>query len=68
MERLEARQMLHGGDDFVGQPLADTVELPEPVADFSVVDVNPSSASYDQPVSPRDYLQTVSGWYFGNAT
>ena len=60
--------MLHGGDDFVGQPLAGSAELSEPVADFAVVDVNPSSLSYDQPVSPRDYLQTVSGWYFGNAT
>lgn len=36
--------------------------------DFSVLDVNPNSATFDQPVSPKDYLMKVSGWYFGHAT
>jgi hypothetical protein len=35
---------------------------------FSLPDVNPTSASFDQEVSPRDYLQKVSAWYFGHAT
>jgi hypothetical protein len=35
---------------------------------FSLVDVNPTSATYDQPVSPRDHLERVSAWYFGHAT
>jgi hypothetical protein len=36
--------------------------------DFSLMDVNATSASYQQQVSPRDYLQQVSAWYFGHAT
>ncbi len=38
------------------------------VPDFAIVDVNPTSASVDQAVSPRDYLQKVSAWYFGHST
>lgn len=38
------------------------------VPDFALVDLNPGSASYQQSVSPRDYLQKVSAWYFGHAT
>ena len=40
----------------------------EMVPDFTLTDVNLTSSSYDQPVSPRDYLGQVSGWYFGHAT
>lgn len=36
--------------------------------DFSLLDVNPASPTANQPVSPRDYLQRVSGWYFGHST
>lgn len=36
--------------------------------DFVLTDVNPNSATALQPVSPRDYLQKVSAWYFGHAT
>ncbi len=39
-----------------------------PVADFSLEDVNATSSTVGQAVSPRDYLQKVSGWYFGHAT
>lgn len=38
------------------------------VPDFSLVDVNPTSATADQAVSPRDYLTKVSAWYFGHST
>ena len=38
------------------------------VLDFSLPDANPSSVSFGQPVSPRDYLNQVSGWYFIKAT
>ena len=38
------------------------------VLDFSLPDANPSSMSFGQPVSPRDYLNQVSGWYFIKAT
>ena len=36
--------------------------------DFALKDVNESSATHDESVSPRDYLQSVSAWYFGVAT
>jgi hypothetical protein len=38
------------------------------VPDFSLRDVNPNSATTNSDISPRDYLQTVSAWYFGHAT
>lgn len=39
-----------------------------PVQDFALVDVNTTSSSYQQSVSPRDYLEQVSAWYFGHAS
>ncbi len=37
-------------------------------ADFELIDLNANSATYQEAVSPRDYLQQVSGWYFTYAT
>jgi hypothetical protein len=45
----------------------DPPPLPGPMPDFTLVDLNPASATYDQDVSPRDYLGKVSAWYFGRA-
>jgi hypothetical protein len=39
-----------------------------PMPDFAALDVNPNSLRHNEPVSPRDYLETVSAWYFGHAT
>ena len=42
-----------------------------PTVDLSVaaiVDVNPTSASYQSEVHPDDYQGRVSAWYFGHAT
>ena len=39
-----------------------------PLPDFELVDVNATSPSNQQVISPRDYLGQVSGWYFGFAT
>ena len=44
------------------------VQHPDAIFDFSLTDVNATSATFDEPVSPRDYLGKVSGWYFGHAT
>jgi hypothetical protein len=33
-----------------------------------LIDVNPNSATHEQSVSPRDYLASISGWYFTHAT
>lgn len=38
------------------------------VPNFSIQDVNPNSARSGEMVSPRDYLGSVSAWYFGHAT
>jgi hypothetical protein len=42
--------------------------LTEIVPNFGLMDVNPTSSTYSQAVSPRDYLGEVSAWYFGHAT
>lgn len=39
-----------------------------PMPDFALTDVNISSPSYWQEVSPRDYSGQISAWYFGHAT
>ena len=41
---------------------------PNAVVDFSLPDTNPSSPTVGQTISPRDYLQQISGWYFIKAT
>jgi len=38
------------------------------VPDFALTDVNSTSSTYSQSVSPRDYLAHASAWYFGRAT
>jgi len=54
-EMLEARLMLSGvGTD--AQP------------DFHLTDLNDTSSTSGLAVSPRDYLEEVSAWYFGHAT
>jgi hypothetical protein len=62
LETLEWRQMLHGSD------LLGAEGETEPLADFSLVNANPNSDTFDQEVSPRDYLGGVSAYYFGAAT
>ena len=63
-----ALAVLVGGckDDPPGDPGGGTPGTQVP--DFALADVNPTSATYQQAVSPRDYLQKVSAWYFGHAT
>lgn len=41
---------------------------PEALPDFSAPDVNPNSAHFGEVISPRDYLEQVSAWYFGHST
>jgi len=38
------------------------------VPNFALLDLNPASATYQQTVSPRDYLGSVSVWFFGYST
>jgi hypothetical protein len=50
----------------------ETTAPPGPTAsaapDFSLQDVNPNSSTSAQMVSPRQYLDQISAWYFGHAT
>ena len=39
-----------------------------PKPDFSLLDMNPNSASLGQAVSPRQEMGKISAWYFGHAT
>nr|MCU0875191.1 hypothetical protein [Pirellulaceae bacterium] len=66
LEKLEARQLLHGGDVTPAATLGEGEAVAMP--DFTLTDVNSASTTANQGVSPRDYLQQVSGWYFGTAT
>ena len=50
---------------LAGSSAANSAEI---MPDFSLIDVNSTSATYNRPVSPRDYLKQVSAWYFGYAT
>jgi hypothetical protein len=36
--------------------------------DFQLEDVNSTSTAFGEEVSPRDRLESVSGWYFAHAT
>ena len=66
LESLENRLLLHAGAMDRIAPMAEGEG--GRVADFQLVDTNPTSATAGQTVSPRDFLGQVSGWYFGHAT
>jgi hypothetical protein len=65
VEKLEQRQMLDGGGAVLYAPLAEGESSAMP--DFSLTDRNSTSPTYQQSVSPRNYLGRVSGWYLGAA-
>jgi hypothetical protein len=65
VEALETRQLLHSGAGVFTTPAAEGEGTP--IADFSLTDANTTSPSGGQEVSPRDFLNQVSGWYFGSA-
>ena len=44
------------------------VDVGEMAPDFALEDVNASSPTASQDVTPRDYVGKVSAWYFGHAT
>ncbi len=66
LETLEWRQLLHASDLLAAEAAAEAE--PPQVVDFSLLDVNENSETYNQQVSPRDYLGGVSAYYFGSAT
>jgi hypothetical protein len=40
----------------------------EAAPDFTLADRNPNSATFEQPISPRNYNGEISCWYFAAAT
>lgn len=40
----------------------------EPLASFSLLDVNPASPTAGQRVGPQDFRGRVSGWYFTHSS
>lgn len=57
------------GEDSPTTPSDQPPEVPESaVPEFSLLDVNPNSATTGTNVSPRDYVRRLSAWYFGHAT
>lgn len=73
IEQLESRMLLHAGSmamegpDGAAYPGEGEVATSQ-VADFHLLDVNETSSTFGQRISPRDYLGQVTGWYFGHAT
>jgi hypothetical protein len=57
-ESLETRNLLAASGMGAGEPLAD----------FQLVDTNPTSASYNQMVSPSDFSGQTSVWYYIHST
>lgn len=56
------------GEDTPSAP-GRSIELPDSAAAaFSLVDVNPNSATHLQRISPRHFVGSVSAWYFGHST
>lgn len=73
---MEARRVLFapvdelsfGSDGVLGVEVAEGEAGANAMPDFTMVDINPASTRYNQSISPRDYLEQVSGWYFGHST
>jgi hypothetical protein len=57
-----------GGAEVGGGGANAGIAVGDLVADFHLLDVSPNSPTSGQLVSPRDYLEKVSGWYFGHST
>ena len=58
-ETLEDRKLLDAGG---------LAAAGEPVGDFQLIDVNATSPSFNQGVSPRDFQGQASAWYFIHST
>ena len=57
-ESLESRQLLDASGLGAGEPLDD----------FQLDDVNSTSPTYQQAVSPQDFRGGASAWYFFHST
>ena len=67
-EQLESRRLLHAGTHGTGDLPDDVIAGENALPEFALVDANPSSSTFDDPVSPRDHLGQISVWMFGYST
>ena len=65
LEALESRQLLYGVIDASSLLAAEGEDAAVP--DFALEDTNSTSTTYQQEVSPRQFQQEVSAYYFGSA-
>ncbi len=49
-------------------PVLDGGTEPTVMADFSLEDRNPGSATFGEAVSPRAHQGAITGWYFSHTT
>jgi hypothetical protein len=56
------------GSGASNQHFGVAVQNTAPQPDFEIIDVNPNTPTSQQGISPRDYLGTVSVWYFTHST
>lgn len=49
-------------------PVTSDAGMLGPAPSFSLTDVNPSSASAGQAISPSSFSGKVTGWYFGHSS
>ncbi|MFT4975348.1 MAG: hypothetical protein ACI8S6_001235 [Myxococcota bacterium] len=64
------RGLILGALAVVGcqQPTDATESIGEQLSDFSLEDVNATSATVGANISPRDHQGMATAWYFGHAT
>ena len=55
------------GCDETRQGDTEPPEIGAVLSDFALEDVNATSATVGQAISPRDYQGMASAWYFGHA-
>lgn len=74
--RAVARQLKNGFEQFEARQLLDAAGLAEAegegngqmISTFQLIDTNPNSPTYNQPVGPADFTQQATLWYFGHST
>jgi hypothetical protein len=65
LEVLEVRAVMAGDASI---PLFPAADVGAQMPDFQLVDDNVNSPLFGDTISPRQYLEQVSGWYFIHTT
>lgn len=68
IEQLERRTMMDAALGVALEAGEGEAMSGDIVPDFALIDINPTSASVEQTVSPQNYLGQATAWYFGHST